>query len=236
MRTLFVRSLLLSLLAGTVGAQEKETDRSFMRPTSESGSEFSQKARSRWQRTSAEYLKPDADPNLAKPNTPTDWRKFEPSRSETRITAGIILAILIGALLLFWWNNRLGGSLFSRQKAEGRIADPDDEGAVLLQAQSEGDISLSALAKITNPRDGIRALMVQALVRAAQQNDIALRRSLTTRDVLRRVPNTWQHRPALQDLVSRAELILFGGREISDEDYADALTRYRPLISGGRSR
>ena len=80
MRIFFACSILILLLAGPVGAQEKETDRAFVRPTSEIGSEFSQKARSRWQRTSAEYLKPGADPNLAKPNTPTEWRKSQTGR------------------------------------------------------------------------------------------------------------------------------------------------------------
>nr|WP_304363644.1 DUF4129 domain-containing protein [Jiella sp. LLJ827] len=68
------------------------------------------------------------------------------------------------------------------------------------------------------------------LALAAQDNAIVLKRSLTTRELVQRLPGGWAHREALELLARRTELVLFGGREISRDDYRECLDLAAPFL------
>lgn len=207
-------------------------------PVTENGKAYFDYAQSRWQRTQAQYLTEDADPELGPVSEKPKVELSAPSGTRggiSQLIATLFLVLFFLGILFFWWNNRTGGGLFNTKPADGRVGGAvDDAVNPMLEADAQGQISLNSLMEISNPREGIRVLMVQALARAARQNDIVLRRSLTTRDILRRVPVKWQHRAILRDLVSRAELVLFGGRDISIEEYRAAVEFAAPLLEKKR--
>ncbi len=220
------------LLAFNVNAQENDT-----KPTNViSGKVFKKSAKRIWQRVDAEHMNKD------QPLETSEKWWFEKkaksqnktmSRKDKQRVAGIILFILAVFIILLLWNYSTGGKLFSRLKKNDRFAgdgNSDYDTDLMANAAETERLSFGDLSKIDNPREGLHTLLVQALVRAANQNDIPLRRSLTSREVLRRVPQSWQHRSVLQALINRAELVLFGGRDITKDDYATALQMARPIF------
>lgn len=199
-------------------------------------SDFDSRAKRNFQRVDVEYLRPDQ--KLEERN---GWlQRSEPSRDSTaqrrQVTSGeraFAIMLLIGLMALLgylWWRNRLGGGLFGRTQSD-KFREEDDDDNELLKAAKKGEQSLSNLSEIVDPREGLHALLVQSLVRAANQNGINLRRSLTTRDVLNRVPKEWKHYGLLKRLADQAELVFFGGRNITREDYERALAMASALLN-----
>ena len=80
-------------------------------------------------------------------------------------------------------------------------------------------------------------LLLHGLKRAAGENNIPLRRSLTTRDIFFRVPENWQNRAELSNIVAHAEPVLFGGRDLDQQNYLSLLEASKPLFGkSGRGR
>ncbi len=242
MRTwLVIISVLFAFQAIAQEAPAQETPIDFEPPKTESGKVFTKSAKRNWQQTDAKYL--HGDQPLKASNKWWFERSSKNSdkpvsREISQKTATFFLFLLAGFLLFMIWYYSTGGKWFARFKKNDRFtnsnSDPNNNGAALLEAAAGEGMSFQDLAKINDPREGLHALLVQSLVRAAKQNNIALRRSLTTRDVLRRVPSSWNQRSVLQTLVTHAELVLFGGRAITSQDYANALQLARPIFAKGR--
>ena len=73
-------------------------------------------------------------------------------------------------------------------------------------------------------------LVSRALERAADQNQVRLGRAQTARDVVRVLPRGWPHLGALRGLVREAEIVHFGGRDISDEKWEECLAAAQPIF------
>ncbi len=232
-----------SVEVSAVTKSETEVLIDFEPPKTDSGKIFSKTAKRNWQHTDAKYLHGDQSLKASNNwwfNKNSENANNAASREKNKNTATLFLVLLAAALLLLVWYYSAGGKWFGWLKKSDRFAKTystsNNDGDALLEAAAGDGMSLNELAKINDPREGLHALLVQSLVRAAKQNNIALRRSLTTRDVLRRVPSSWGHRSVLQSLVSHAELVLFGGRAITSHDYANALQLAQPIFGKGRGR
>ncbi|MFM7336171.1 MAG: DUF4129 domain-containing protein, partial [Tabrizicola sp.] len=59
-----------------------------------------------------------------------------------------------------------------------------------------------------------------------------LQSSWTMRDTLRHIPKGQAHLDALRSLVMAAERVLFGNREVAEDEFQAHVAAVRPLISG----
>ncbi|MEM9139594.1 MAG: DUF4129 domain-containing protein [Pseudomonadota bacterium] len=190
---------------------------------------------SAWTRAQTDvlYLDPDADfepdesTRIKLPDPPKDPAEV---RQTDRWVNGLIFgAILIGIILLIYFQ---GGRIqvnFNRTGEERRA------GAAGRDTQAGSDVLpeegfLDRLAAMADRRLALILLTGRALERAASANDMTLARAQTARDVVRAVPRAWPHRDALAKLVRQAEVVHFGGRDITEDTWQDCLATAQPLF------
>ena len=102
-----------------------------------------------------------------------------------------------------------------------------------LASSASNEFALDDVLKAEDRRLALRLLLVNVLARAARSNDVPVRRSLTARDIVNRLPNSWTGRDRVADLVARAEPVLFGGRDLSAEGLRDLVEQARPVLAVG---
>ncbi|WP_128293094.1 DUF4129 domain-containing protein [Afifella aestuarii] len=137
-----------------------------------------------------------------------------------------ILFLILAAAVFFIWRNRghlrdLAGPSDRRlaPPTPAAAADPEIDRDLLERLKAEGD-----------PRVGLRLILQRFLVLAAEENAIVMKRSLTTRELVRLLPGSFEHRQTLETLAQRAELVLFGGRDLSRSDYEACLELATPFL------
>ena len=84
-------------------------------------------------------------------------------------------------------------------------------------------------------REGLRAVLQRFLVLAAQANSIPVKRSLTTREIMQRLPGGFAQRDALETLASEVERVVFGGHPIDPEQYQHCLDLAAPFLRRAKS-
>lgn len=146
------------------------------------------------------------------------------------VANAIAVGVLLGVAFLFL---RFGGrfSVSLRGEDDARRA----EGAAPIGADGAAVYpdDLDVIARIEDRRLALATLAQSALIRAVTRHGLLLQKSWTARDALRRLPRDMHHRDALGDLVAAGERVLFGGRDVPEEDFQDHLTRIRPLFGEG---
>ena len=201
---------------------------------SEAGKEFREHAKSQWQRTDALALGPNDSLELTNPERQKPRSLSNPFQGvETaRILSTIILIVLIAIAVYLFLRYRLGGDLFSGKKNDQRIG-REEESIAGLNVAEAGRFALSDLENMA-PKEALHILLVKSLAKAADTNNIPLRRSLTARDVFNVIPDRWAHRGFLGKLIKCAEPVLFGGRSITGDDVKALAQEAEPLFSGRR--
>ena len=198
-------------------------------PRTEVGEGYRERARRRGIAVDARTLSADAPLTLRPPAL-----RFDLATSEGAFRAlAWLIVVGAGVLVVVALLRARFGDLLRREDAPagGRpaVVEFADVGRVDLARTR-----LSDLLAMEDPREALRVLLVMALARAAEANGIALRRSLTARDVLAHVPEAWRMREALEALVRRAELVLFGGRPFERADLAPLVEAARPMVGERR--
>ncbi|MEO1988119.1 MAG: DUF4129 domain-containing protein [Martelella sp.] len=79
-------------------------------------------------------------------------------------------------------------------------------------------------------REGLRAVLQRFLVLAAEENSISVKRSLTTREIMQRLPGGFAQRDALETLASEVERVVFGGHAIDPVQYQHCLDLAAPFL------
>ncbi|MGV0820260.1 DUF4129 domain-containing protein [Martelella sp. AMO21009] len=79
-------------------------------------------------------------------------------------------------------------------------------------------------------REGLRAVLQRFLVLAAEENSIPVKRSLTTREIMQRLPGGFAQRDALETLASEVERVVFGGHAIDPVQYQHCLDLAAPFL------
>ncbi len=240
MRVLITITIILGFLGAAFAQQStpsvgvKDADETITPPKSTQGDKFRSSAERRWQHTKGQYLSKSADPEKIvsekKPNDP--FRNIDLKTSQW-ISFIVLSALIIGALVL-WWFNRTGGGLFRAEAKEDRFTDAVLKEVVGGKADNDialDDLSYEKLKAINNPKQGLRLLLLHGLKRAAGENNIPLRRSLTTRDIFYRVPEGWRNRAELSNIMAHAEPVLFGGRDLDQQNYLKLLEASKPLFA-----
>jgi hypothetical protein len=145
----------------------------------------------------------------------------------------LVAAVLIGLAVLV---QRNAGSftLSLREDTQNSTRQRRNGGSGLPRASGPP----ADLAAILATRDRRRALVMlaqAALARATTANGVLLQPSWTMRDTLRHLPNTQPQLEALRGLVLFGERVLFGNRDVTEDEFQAQVDNLRPLMSGGAS-
>lgn len=101
------------------------------------------------------------------------------------------------------------------------------------QRNAAYEVDNTAFDQIVENPDRQQALigLAQLLIyKAVTANELLLQRSWTARDVLMRMPKNSTYLPELRELVLKGELVHFGEREVTEEEFADFAARAKPLM------
>ncbi|MEN3793704.1 DUF4129 domain-containing protein [Fulvimarina sp. MAC3] len=198
-------------------------------PPTETSTRYLDAVENRGLQARIQYLHPDSelDADLSRFDSEDDTSGN--SSEAARYTAIAVLIAILLFLGFFVWTRR--GSFLDRAgpRPQTRVS-PDRQDA---PSHDDPDIDRDFIARLrseTDPRVGLRKVLQRFLALAASDNEIVLKRSLTTRELLERLPGSWHHRSALQTLAQRVELVVFGGRAISREDYEECLDLAAPFL------
>ncbi|MEF2073540.1 DUF4129 domain-containing protein [Consotaella aegiceratis] len=196
-------------------------------PRSESSKAFLEAVADEDLQTPIQYLSSDAPLNSE--STPLSMGGMGQPTASARATAWIVLGVLaaIAAFALWRARGRLGDLAGPKTRALPKAPGPS------VPSIMHSDIDQDFLARLrseADPRVGLRLILQRFLALAAKDNALVLKRSLTTRELMRLLPESWAHRRALETLARRTELVVFGGREISRETYEDCLELATPFL------
>ncbi|MEM7599734.1 MAG: DUF4129 domain-containing protein [Pseudomonadota bacterium] len=197
----------------------------------ESGAAYVKALRLRGVDTDVAYYDPTRPPpefeTNAKPDPDRD--PVDIGDRQVSFTANAIaIAVLLGVVYLFLryggqFSVSLRGPEDAAREAGGARAKAEDMAALTSD--------LDAIARIPDRNLALVTLAQNALIRAVTQQGLFLQKSWTARDALRRLPRDMAHRETLSDLVAAGERVLFGGRDVPEDDFQDFLARIRPLFS-----
>lgn len=153
------------------------------------------------------------------------------------LTGNWALLAVIGGLalgLVLWLRFGGGGVLASAPKADRPRAQPPAAWDMASPADRlTGETLLADIVAMPDRRAAMVRLLRHCLLRAAELSDTRLARSDTERRVLARLPASLSVRSDLSALLSRAELAHYGGRPVSDGEFAASLATARALLLGG---
>lgn len=144
----------------------------------------------------------------------------------------VILALLIA--LLLWMKFGGAGILLSGEPREIRQKQKAPESWKIAgdEADLDAQTLLQRISAMADRRDALVRLLRHCLLFAGEDSDTRFARSDTEREAFRRLPEGWQHRPALATLLRDAELAHYGGRDVGDETFAHALELGRGMLMG----
>jgi hypothetical protein len=190
-------------------------------------------ARWRGLQTEIVYLRPGAalpDGEVAVPEAPG----VPDPEAERRIWAITAAMVLLLALAFAAWHGRgISASFGSARDPLRRGAAPPGEKVPVPDLPAAA--FLAGLAAMPDRRRALILLAASAIEQAAVANGLRLGRSQTARDVLRVLPRRWPHLDTLRRLVSEAEIVHFGGRDLAEERWRACLEQARPLFATGRA-
>ncbi|MEM7731512.1 MAG: DUF4129 domain-containing protein [Pseudomonadota bacterium] len=196
-----------------------------------SGQAYVKALRLRGVDTDVAYYDPTRPPPSFETNATPD-RERDPidiGERQVSFTANVIaIAVLLAVIFAFMrYGGQFSVSFRGDEDATRGAGAPRSEGGDIATLPSD----LDAIARISDRRLALVTLAQSALMRAVTQQGLFLQKSWTARDALRRLPREMAHRDTLSDLVAAGERVLFGGRDVPEDDFQAYLTRIRPLFS-----
>lgn len=144
----------------------------------------------------------------------------------------LLILVLLGLALKFG----AGGALLRgdpQTAARKRKAAAPEAWAAEAEDLSEAGDLLARLAAMGDRAAALAILLRHALLAAAEAAELRFARADTEREAFAKVPADWPGRPALAGLLRAAELAHYGGRPVSDADFAAALEAGRGLLGMG---
>lgn len=176
---------------------------------------------------------PDAEIEVRVPPRP----KPLASPGENRLGFGIIFGVILFVVVVafFLYGNRINVS-FGRTSEKRRDSEEAEAAGADFLVGGTGNQSLEEIASIRDRRQALILMVSRALERAAGANDLRLARAQTARDVLRTLPRQWGHFAAMRRLVREAEIVHFGGRDISETTFQDCLAAARPIFAASDAK
>lgn len=148
---------------------------------------------------------------------------------------GVIAVMFIIAMLLFLFL-KFGGAGGLFQADPNAVKKPRKRAkawGLTAADQTAGDI-LAQIRAMKSRREALILLLRHCLLTAADETDVFFLRADTEREALARLPNNWRRFSQLESLLRRTELVHYGGREITDTDFDDALKSGAQILMEAR--
>ncbi|MEM1297795.1 MAG: DUF4129 domain-containing protein [Pseudomonadota bacterium] len=222
-------------LSGPVSAEITEED---LEPTGAPNSAYTDAVWGRNIQSKIVYIRPEVDfkaDKQVKIKVPDPEEEERTPIFSNRFIIGVFLAFVLAVILYVFIVNSNAVGVSFRKTGEARRSDGcRDEGASPEDISSQPlDAFLAGLAAMADKREALILLVSRALERAADLNGLRLARAQTARDVLRVLPSEWAHMKALRGLVREAEIVHFGGRDLSPEKWDECFSAAQPIFRGG---
>lgn len=207
-------------------------------PRTQAGETYRQTVRGGRVRTDLVYLKPEADESLSteKPDPQMDltWPDLDWARiSMIAFTIAVLVAVAVFAMR---FAPRTTISMSRPQ--DGARRDRRRRGDGTVPASTGEDLALGAdflerLRAMPDRKQALILLLRRALERALEIHGMALGRSQTAREILRKLPRSWDHYAALSRLVGFEERVQFGGHDLPEPVFQESLSLAEPLFIQG---
>jgi hypothetical protein len=236
----FVLICLISIVAAApASAQLTETD---FEGTGEPNAEYEDAVSGKRLQTDVLYVRPGVDfraDQQVEVDVPEPVQEVDPGITTSRWFWGIIFAIILGVVIAIVISQ--GGAIGvsfgakadeTRRRPDEAPAEPDPYDALNRQPM---DQFLQSLKVMKDRRMALILLVSRALERAADSNNVRLGRAQTARDVIRILPRSWQHLQVLRGLVRQAEVVHFGGRDVSEDQWQECFDAAMPIFDAGRA-
>lgn len=147
------------------------------------------------------------------------------------VSTVVIVLVLVAALLL-WLRFGGAGMLMARAPIEQKKPVVAPEAWNISKDDQTGDPRslIDQIAAMPDRAAALVRLLRHCLLTAAGETDTRLARADTERTAYRRLPQGWRAAGPLKQILGRAELAHYGGRPVSDEDFAAALDLGRGIL------
>lgn len=170
------------------------------------------------------------------PNSPTSpTRTARDPITFNGYGAALAVAAVIG-LLLVWLKFGGSGTVLSREPRADRKSVNAPQSWRISQEDMDVDPPslLARIAGMGNRTEALILLLRHSLLVAARATDIRFARSDTERSAMDRLPKSWRHHKALQGLLRKTELAHYGGRDVTEDDFRNALALGEIILMGAR--
>lgn len=151
---------------------------------------------------------------------------------------GVLLAVglVVGALFL-WLKFGGGGALLAREPREDKRPKHTTPEAWKMgnEAIKDADGLLAQIAMMTDRTAAMVLLLRHCLLAAARATDARFARSDTERGAFGRLPAHWVHLSRLETMLQHTELAHYGGRDVAQDRFDDALDAARRILSTAKN-
>ncbi|WP_377194600.1 DUF4129 domain-containing protein [Ruegeria meonggei] len=142
---------------------------------------------------------------------------------------GVISLIVIIFLVTFTYFTARGTSVSFGKRIEN-TARNSQRGSSEDGTEAEDNADLNTLLNLPDRQMALIGLAQLVLTRCLNANGVLFKRSWTHREALRKLPQTLSYIQDLRALVLDSERVHFGGRSISEGDFASHVARIRPIL------
>ena len=232
--------LVAFLLPGAAGAQVADPDRIEV-PIGAGGREYKDTLGRRRIETELIYLSPDADETLPRETASKPPERSEFSAELPRYALIAVMIALLAALAVFAvrFAPKPTVSMSSPQNSRRRSGARNTGGDIAPDAPVDATTSnefLKQLQAMADRRAALILLSKRCLERAVAINGMALGRSQTAREILRKLPRNWDHHEALSRIIGFEERVQFGGHDLPEPVFQESLHLARPLFGLEQAR
>ena len=147
------------------------------------------------------------------------------------VSTVVIVLVLLAALLL-WLRFGGAGMLMARAPVEQKkpVAAPEAWNITNDEQTRDPRSLIDQIAAMPDRAAALVRLLRHCLLTAAGETDTRLARADTERTAYRRLPQGWRAADPLKQILARAELAHYGGRPVSDADFAATLDLGRGIL------
>lgn len=147
------------------------------------------------------------------------------------VVGGVAVALLVAVLLLA---ARFGGARavsFAQTPGRGSRDRVRRPGVDAPRPETDpGPAGLEEILRMADRRRALHVLLQRSLEHASTANGQRPGRSQTARDVIGALPPSWPLLPALRAVAGQAEVVQFGGRNLTEDMFRASVEAARPIF------
>lgn len=174
----------------------------------------------------------DGRTEIAKPEVrPLPEPRSTPVIGGGSVSTVVIVLVLVAALLL-WLRFGGAGMLMARPPVEQKkpVAAPDAWNITNDEQTGDPRSLIDQIAAMPDRAAALVRLLRHCLLTAAGETETRLARADTERAAYRRLPQGWRAAGPLRQILGQAELAHYGGRPVSETDFAATLELGRGIL------